>query len=97
MFGDSSKFVFCLVAFLRARVIETEKTELFSTESFFPFQRHFQPMKLASFLRTDSTAVLQWLHFNDYLPTCVANRVCERKNLTTVDQWFPVKKGNNPA
>ena len=50
-----------------------------------------------TFLWTDCITVLQWLHSVDKLPTFVANRVCEIKELTTMDQWFHVKSGDNPA
>ena len=41
--------------------------------------------------------VLQWLLSIDKLPTFVVNRVCEMKELTTVDKWFHVNSGDNPA
>ena len=49
------------------------------------------------FVGTDSTKVLQWLPSVDKLPTLVANRACEIKELATVDQWFHVNSGDNPA
>ena len=40
-----------------------------------------------TFMWTDSTTVLQWLHSIDKKPVFVANRVAEILELTTVDEW----------
>ena len=40
-----------------------------------------------TFMWTDSTTVLQWLHSIDNKPVFVANRVAEVLELTTVDDW----------
>ena len=50
-----------------------------------------------TFLWNNSTTVLQGLHSVDKLPTFIANRICEIKELATVDQWFHVIKGDNTA
>ena len=46
-----------------------------------------------TFLWTDSTTVLQWLRSINKLPSFVASRYCETKELTTVDKWFHVNSG----
>ena len=46
---------------------------------------------------TDSTTVLQWLRSFDKQPIFVANRVSEKLESTTVDQWFHVPSTDNPA
>ena len=48
-------------------------------------------------LCTDSTTVLQWLYCVEKLSIFVANCVCERKELTNVEQWFDVNSGDNPV
>ena len=50
-----------------------------------------------SFMWTDSTTVLQWLHSLDKQPVFVANRVAEILELTTVDEWNYVPSSDNPA
>ena len=46
---------------------------------------------------TDSTTVLQWLHFLEKQPMFVANRVAEILELTTADEWYHVQSADNPA
>ena len=46
---------------------------------------------------TDSTTVLQWLHFIDKQPVFVVNRVAEILELTTIDEWNHVTTVDNPA
>ena len=50
-----------------------------------------------TFMWTDSTTVLQWLHSIDKKPVLVANRVAETLELTTVDEWNHVPTADNPA
>ena len=50
-----------------------------------------------TFMWTDSTTVLQWLHSIDKKPVFVANRVAEVLELTTVDEWNHVPTADNPA
>ena len=50
-----------------------------------------------TFMWTDSTTVLQWLHSIDKKPVFVANRVSEILELTTVDEWNHVPTADNPA
>ncbi|XP_063717837.1 uncharacterized protein LOC134844942 [Symsagittifera roscoffensis] len=50
-----------------------------------------------TFMWTDSTTVLQWLNSGSKQPTFVANRIGEILESTTVDQWFHVLSGDNPA
>ena len=50
-----------------------------------------------SFMRTDSTTVLQWRYFIDKKPVFVANRVAETLELWTVDEWNHVPTVDNPA
>ena len=50
-----------------------------------------------TFMWTDSTTVLQWLNSGSKQPTFVANRIGESLESTTVDQWFHVLSGDNPA
>ena len=50
-----------------------------------------------TFLWTDSTTVIQWLHSSEKQSTFVANRVSEVLELTTVDQWNHVGTADNPA
>ena len=50
-----------------------------------------------TFMWTDSTTVLQWLHSIDKKPVFVANRVAEVLELTTVDEWNYVPTADNPA
>ena len=50
-----------------------------------------------TFMWTDSTTVLQWLHSIDKKPVFVANRVAEILELTTVDEWNHVPTADNPA
>ena len=50
-----------------------------------------------TFMWTDSTTVLQWLNSVSKQPTFVANRIGEILESTTVDQWFHILSGDNPA
>ena len=50
-----------------------------------------------TFLWTDSTTVLQWLHSLEKQPVFVTNRVAEILELTTMDEWNYVKSSDNPA
>ena len=50
-----------------------------------------------TFMWTDSTTVLQWLHSIEKKPVFVANRVAEILELTTVDEWNHVPTADNPA
>ena len=49
------------------------------------------------FMWTDSTTVLQWLNSTSRQPVFVANRVAEILESTSIDQWFHVLSGDNPA
>ena len=50
-----------------------------------------------TFMWSDSTTVLQWIHSLDKQPVFVANRVEEIVDLTTTDEWNYVKSSENPA
>ena len=50
-----------------------------------------------TFMWTDSTTVLQWLHSLKKQSVFVTNRVAEILELTTVDEWNYVKSSDNPA
>ena len=50
-----------------------------------------------TFMWTDSTTVLQWLHSFQKQPVFVANRVAEVLELTTADEWYHVQSAENPA
>ncbi|XP_063728802.1 uncharacterized protein LOC134856460 [Symsagittifera roscoffensis] len=50
-----------------------------------------------TFMWTDRTTVLHWLNSGSKQPTFVANRIGEILESTTVDQWFHVLSGDNPA
>ena len=50
-----------------------------------------------TFMWSDSTTVLQWIHPLDKQPVFVANRVAEISNLITTDEWNYVKSNENPA
>ena len=50
-----------------------------------------------TFMWSDSTTVLQWIHSLDKQPIFVANRVAEILDLTTTDEWNYVKSSENPA
>ena len=50
-----------------------------------------------TFMWTDSTTILQWLHFIDKKPVFVANRVAETLEFTTVDECNHVSTADNPA
>ncbi|XP_063728551.1 uncharacterized protein LOC134856114 [Symsagittifera roscoffensis] len=50
-----------------------------------------------TFMWTDSITVLQWLNSGSKQPTFVANRIGEILESTTVDHWFHVLSGDNPA
>ena len=50
-----------------------------------------------TFMWTNSTTVLQWLHSIDKKPVFVAKRAAEILELTTVDEWNPVPTADNPA
>ena len=47
------------------------------------------------FMWTDSTTVLQWIHYNEKQPIFVANRVCEILEYASVDHHVATK--DNPA
>ena len=49
------------------------------------------------FLWTDSTTVIQWLHYEAKQPVFIANRVSEILEFTTIDQWSQVGTTDNPA
>ena len=49
------------------------------------------------FMWTESTTVLQWLNSTSKQPVFVANRVAEILQSTSIDQWFHVLSGDNPA
>ena len=49
------------------------------------------------YMWTDSTTVLQWLASTEKQPVFVANRVAEILEDTTIDKWFHVGTGDNPA
>ena len=49
------------------------------------------------FMWTDSTTVLQWLNSTSKQPWFVATRVAEILESTSIDQWFHVLSGDNPA
>ena len=49
-----------------------------------------------TFMWSDSTTVLQWIHSLDKQPVFVANRVAEILDLTTADAWNYVKSSENP-
>ena len=50
-----------------------------------------------TFMWTDSTTVLQWLHSLEKQPVFVANRVADILELTTADEWYHVQSADNPA
>ena len=50
-----------------------------------------------TFMWTDSTTVLQWLHSIEKQPVFVANRVAEILELSTTDEWHYVQSSDNPA
>ena len=50
-----------------------------------------------TFIWTDSTTVLQWLHSLEKQPVFVANSVAEILEQTTADEWYHVQSANNPA
>ena len=50
-----------------------------------------------TFMWSDSTTVLQWIHSLHKQPVFVANRVAEILDLTTADEWNYVKSSENPA
>ena len=50
-----------------------------------------------TFMWTDSTTVLQWLHSIYKKPVFVANRIAEILELTTIDEWNHVPTADNPA
>ena len=50
-----------------------------------------------TFMWSDSTTVLQWIHSLDKQPVFVANHVAEILDLTTTDEWNYVKSSENPA
>ena len=49
------------------------------------------------FMWTGSTTVLQWLNSTSKQPVFVANGVAEVLESTSIDQWFHVLSGDNPA
>ena len=50
-----------------------------------------------TFMWTDSITVHQWLSSGSKQSTFVTNRILEVLESTTVDQWFQVFSGDNPA
>ena len=50
-----------------------------------------------TFLWSGNTAVLQWLQSTAKEPIFIANKVCEKLELTTIDQWNYVTSSDNPA
>ena len=50
-----------------------------------------------TFMWTDSTTGLQWLHFCSKLPVFVGNRTGEILESTSTDQWHHILSGDNPA
>ena len=50
-----------------------------------------------TFMWSDSSTVLQWLHSLEKQPAFVANRVCEILELTTVDEWHYLPSAHNPV
>ena len=50
-----------------------------------------------TFMWTDGTTVLQWIHSIEKQPNFVANRVAEILELTTADKWNDVQSCDNPA
>ena len=50
-----------------------------------------------TFMWSDSSTVLQWLHSLEKQPAFVANRVSEILELTTVDEWHYVPSAHNPG
>ena len=50
-----------------------------------------------TFMWTDSSTVVQWLHFEAKQPFFIANRVSEILELTTSDQWSHVGTTDEPA
>ena len=50
-----------------------------------------------TFMWTDSTTVLQWIHSAEKQPVFIANRVAEILDLTTADEWNYVQSCDNPA
>ena len=50
-----------------------------------------------TFMWTDSTTVLQWIHSVEKQPVFIANRVAEILDLTTSDEWNYVQSCDNPA
>ena len=125
VFGDSSKEVFGVVAFLRAR--QKQKSHGSTQLAFVIGKGRVAPMKsltipklelqaaqLASRLKrhveaaltlaiekvymwSDSSTVLQWLHWPEKQPVFVANRILEILDASTVDEWAHVSSANNPA
>ena len=49
------------------------------------------------YMWVEGTTVLHCLNSNDKLPVFVANRVGEILKSTTIDEWFYVMSGDNPA
>ena len=49
------------------------------------------------FMWTDSTTVFQWLNSTSKQPVFDASRVAEILESTSIDQWFHVLSGDNPA
>ena len=50
-----------------------------------------------TFMWSDCRTVLQWLHIGDKEPILVANRVGEILESATVDEWYHVATGDDPA
>ena len=49
------------------------------------------------FMWTDITTVLEWLNSTSKQPGFRANRVAEILESTSIDKWFHVLSGDNPA
>ena len=49
------------------------------------------------FMWTDRTIALQWFNSTSKPPVFVANRLAEILESTSIDQWFHVLSGDNPA
>ena len=119
MFGDSSRDVFCSVAFLLApknayskcqlafvfgkarvasmKMLSIPKLELLASRLKDDIEKALTLSVSKVFMWTDSTTVLQWLNSTSKQPVFVANRVAEILESISIDQWFHVLSGDNPA